>query len=66
LLIYESEQFDSQTHTLLPIFKSFHTTNFHRDIHPALVSCPSCVDEKVGVNQKGINKKITIPSEIKG
>jgi hypothetical protein len=26
-------------------------------IHPALVLHPSCVPEKVGINQKGVNKK---------
>jgi hypothetical protein len=26
-------------------------------LHPTLVSSPSCVSEKLGVNQKGVNKK---------
>jgi hypothetical protein len=61
LLVYEREQFDSNTytHAFIPIsvFKSFHITSFHTNIHPALVSCSSCVCEEVGINQKGKNKK---------
>jgi hypothetical protein len=29
-------------------------------IHPALVLCPSCIPEKVGVNQKSINKNLRL------
>jgi hypothetical protein len=28
-----------------------------KQIHQGLVSCPSCVPEKVGANQDGVNKK---------
>jgi hypothetical protein len=26
------------------------------ELRPALVLCPSCIHEKVGINQKGINQ----------
>jgi hypothetical protein len=29
----------------------------NQNVHQDLVSYPSCVPEKVGINQKGINKK---------
>jgi hypothetical protein len=61
LLIFERGKFDSNTHThtFIPISvsKIFHITSFHTNIHLALVSCPSCVREEVGINQRDKNKK---------
>jgi hypothetical protein len=55
------------THTILSIsaFKSFHITSFQTDIYPALVSCPSCVHEELGINQKAKIKNDN-PTRIKG
>jgi len=35
----------------------FSLKEFSASKHQGLVLCPSCVPEKVGINQKGINKK---------
>jgi hypothetical protein len=35
-------------------------------MHPALILCHSCIPEKGGINQKGINKNKIFPSEIRG